>query len=52
MNSKGSEHIQYEGAQLQVTLAYPAAKYMAIKLYYTAKVANAILSGGYWETFC
>ncbi|MCB0319177.1 MAG: insulinase family protein, partial [Bdellovibrionales bacterium] len=46
VNSKGSKHIDYDGAQLQVTVAYPAAKF-GDKHYYTAKVLNGVLSGGF-----
>jgi predicted Zn-dependent peptidase len=38
-------HIQDESAQLQIVLAYPSAKFND-KHYYTAKIANQILSGG------
>jgi len=38
-------HIEFESSQLQIVLAYPSAK-VGHPLYYVAKVANQILSGG------
>lgn len=40
-----SYHIDFESAQLQITLAYPSAPF-GDRHYYTAKVANGVLSGG------
>lgn len=38
-------HIEFESSQLQIVMAYPSAK-VGHPLYYVAKVANQILSGG------
>lgn len=40
-----ADHIPSTSAQLQIAFAYPSAKFTH-PLYYTAKVANSVLSGG------
>lgn len=40
-----SYHVPFESAQLQITMAYPSARYDHPH-YYTAKIANGVLSSG------
>jgi len=45
LNSDSYQHIETESAQLQIALMYPSVRF-GEPLYYAAKVANEILSGG------